>query len=174
MDGIVHGPRPNSTEHLAPRPPTGMARDPGVQRGAPAALPPLPRPSGRRLRASPVHPWRGWPARARVGGAAPRYSRPHWHVLMRSRRAGRDASESGNMWQLLANLINCEEAAFNQTLHSSPRPSHRPPPLVGRTLLDGPTTTLAAWHCGPSLPAWARGLLDVVAYHRQTSVHLDS
>ncbi len=107
-----------------------------------------------------------------------RYSRPHWHVLVRPRWAGRDASESGNMWQPLANLINCEEAAFKQAIgRSIPRPA--PPTgrrrsLGGRCSIGSPTTTLAAWHCGPSLPAWARGLLDVVAYHRQTSVHLDS
>jgi transposase InsO family protein len=100
-----------------------------------------------------------------------RYGRPH--VLVRW--AGRDAS--GDTWEPLDNLTNCEEAiaAFEQatgrpagfTVDAAP-PGDLGAPLVGRTLLywwpdDG-------WQRGTVARTCPRGAFShVVAYHRQTS-----
>jgi hypothetical protein len=81
MDGIVHGPRPNSTEHLPPRPATEFNVERlrpyrhrtdhlGVDCGPP---PPIPGADGR-----PEHEV------AELLRFKMRYGRPHWHVLVRS------------------------------------------------------------------------------------------
>jgi hypothetical protein len=122
-----------------------------------------------------------------------RYSRPH--VLVRW--AGSDAS--GDTWEPLDNLTNCEEAiaAFEQaTGRSLPRPAPPPPaaaaaappppfPPAGFTVDAAPPGDLGAPLVGRTLlywwpdDGWQRGTVartcprgafsHVVAYHRQTS-----